>query len=440
MNEALAAAVLVFGVTILVVGLARLLIVPCALWFEARHRRPPAGTPPHAATIFAPPPAAPPAVSVIVPAYNEGVVLDACIRSIARSDYPDFEIVCVDDGSTDDTFAQLQALAAELPRVRALTQPNAGKGAALNRGLQHARGEVLVLVDADGVFRPDTLSEMVRAFADPRIGAVCGDDRTVNLDRVQTRYLALVSHVGTGLVRRALDVLRCLPIVSGNTGAFRRDVLERTGPLREDTVGEDLELTWRVYRAGYRVAFAPRALVHAESPSTLRGLWKQRVRWARGLLQSVRQHRDMVGNPRYGVFGPYLALTVATQVLLPVVQVAAFVVLVVLASLGDTSALPGTVWGVVLFTGLALSVVLLLVAVLLDRSPGDLRHAWTLPLWPFYSAMMSLVMLSALWLELRGADNRWNKLDRTGTISIDTSAGTPLDPAADTSADTRQDR
>ncbi|MGW2091166.1 glycosyltransferase [Promicromonospora sukumoe] len=420
MTEALAAAVLVFGATILLVGLARLLIVPCALWFEARHRRPPAGTPPHAATIFDPPPAAPPSITVVVPAYNEGVVLDSCVRSIARSDYPDFEVVCVDDGSTDDTYAQLQALAAELPRVRALTQPNGGKGAALNRGIREARGELLVLVDADGVFRPDTLGEMVRAFSDPRIGAVCGDDRTVNLDRVQTRYLALVSHVGTGLVRRALDVLRCLPIVSGNTGAFRRDVLDRTGLLREDTVGEDLELTWRVYRAGYRVAFAPRALVHAESPSTLRGLWKQRVRWARGLLQSVRWHRDMIGNPRYGVFGPYLALTVATQVLLPVVQVAAFALLVTLASLGDTSSVPTTVWEVVLFTGLALSVVLLLVAVLLDRSPGDLRHAWTLPLWPFYSAMMSLVMIRAVWLELSRADNRWNKLERTGTISVDT--------------------
>ncbi|MCP2265401.1 glycosyltransferase [Promicromonospora thailandica] len=425
MNDVLTAVTVVFGVTILLVGVGRLLIVPCALWFEARHRRLPAGTPPHAGTIFDPPPAAPPSISVIVPAYNEGVVLDACVRSIARSDYPDFEIVCVDDGSTDDTYAQLRALADELPRVRALTQPNAGKGAALNRGVRHARGELLVLVDADGVFRPDTLREMVRAFGDPRVGAVCGDDRTVNLDRVQTRYLALVSHVGTGLVRRALDVLRCLPIVSGNTGAFRRDVLERTGPLREDTVGEDLELTWRVYRAGYRVAFAPRALVHAESPSTLRGLWKQRVRWARGLLQTVGHHRDMVGNPRYGIFGPYLALTVATQVLLPVVQVAAFVVLAVLAALGDTATLPGTLWEVVLFTGLALSVVLLLVAVLLDRSPGDLRHVWTLPLWPFYSAMMSLVMLRAIWLELRRADNRWNKLDRTGTISVDTTAAPP---------------
>ncbi|GAB4085451.1 glycosyltransferase family 2 protein [Myceligenerans cantabricum] len=421
MTQALSAAALVLGVTILVVGFVRLLFVPCSVWFEVRHRPPPAGTPPHVGTFFDDAtPGSPPSISVVVPAYNEGVVLDACVRSIARSTYPDFEVVCVDDGSTDDTYAKLRALAAELPGVRAFTQPNGGKGAALNHGVRHAHGEILVLVDADGVFRPDTLTEMVRAFTDEGVGAVCGDDRTVNLDRVQTRYLALISHVGTGLVRRALDVLHCLPIVSGNTGAFRRDVLERTGPLREDTVGEDLELTWRVYRAGYRVAFAPRALVHAESPSTLRGLWKQRVRWARGLLQAVRIHRSMIGNPRYGVFGPYLAFNVVTQVLVPVVQVAAFVILLALGLLGETSAVPDTFWAVLLFIGLPLSLALLLLAVLLDRSPGDLRYAWTLPLWPFFSALMSLVMLRATWLELRGAENRWNKLDRTGTVSVDT--------------------
>lgn len=410
MTEVLTATALVFGVTVLAVGGVRLLITPFALWYEVHHRR----------TRTALVRADLPSISVIVPAYNESVVLAACVRSIARSDYPDFEIVCVDDGSTDDTYAQLRTLAAELPRVSAYTQPNGGKGAALNNGLRRAIGEILVLVDADGVFGPDTLTEMVRAFTDQRVGAVCGDDRTVNLDRVQTRYLALISHVGTGLMRRALHVLHCLPVVSGNTGAFRRDVLERTGPLREDTVGEDLELTWRVYRAGYRVAFAPRALVHAEAPSTLRGLWRQRVRWSRGLLQAVRLHGDMIGNPRYGIFGPYLAFNLLSQVLVPVIQVAALATLIALAVRGDQSAVPATFWSVLLFTGLPVSLALLALAVLLDRAPRDLLHVWTLPLWPLYSVLMSLVMLRAIWLELRGAENRWNKLDRTGTISIDT--------------------
>lgn len=404
----------VFGVMILVSAAMRLAQLPFALGHAYKYRRLPKDAPPQAGSIFA----TPPSVSVIVPAYNEEVVLENCLRSVVASDYPDVEVICVDDGSKDGTFALMQKLAAELPRVTAIRQENAGKGAALNRGIKASHGEVLLLVDSDGVFAPDTITEMVRGFDSDLIGAVCGDDRPVNLDRVQTRFLALISHVGTGLMRRALHMLGALPVVSGNSGAFRRDVLEITGPLREDTVGEDLELTWRIYRAGYRVAFRPTALVYAESPSTFLGLWKQRVRWSRGLLQSVKLHRDMIGNPRFGFFGIYLAINFVTQVLVPVLQVVSILLLAALAFLHTQGLLPVTLWEWVLFAGLPTSVALLVLAVALNHSWRDLRFAWTLPLWPVYSTVMSLVMLKAISLELQGAENRWNKLERTGVVSV----------------------
>lgn len=413
-GDVLSAVALVFGVMILVTAAIRLVQVPFALAYAYKYRALPKDAPPQAGSIFT----SPPSVSVIVPAYNEVVVLENCLRSVVASDYPDVEVICVDDGSKDDTFALMQKLAAELPGVVAIRQENAGKGAALNRGIQASHGDVLLLVDADGVFAPNTITEMIRGFDSEEIGAVCGDDRTVNLDRVQTRFLAMISHVGTGLMRRALHMLGALPVVSGNSGAFRRDVLELTGPLREDTVGEDLELTWRVYRAGYRVAFRPSALVYAESPSTFGGLWKQRVRWGRGLLQSIKLHRDMIGNPRYGFFGIYLAINFVTQVVVPVIQVASIVLLVALALLGRGGSLPATWWDWVVYVGLPISVALLVLAVILNHALSDLRYAWTLPLWPVYSTVMSLVMLKAISLELRGAENRWNKLERTGTVSV----------------------
>jgi poly-beta-1,6-N-acetyl-D-glucosamine synthase len=418
-RDALAMIALVFGVTVLAVGVVRLLMVPFAVYFELRRHRQPADAPPVAGSIFA----EPPLVSVIVPAYNEAVVLESCVRSITRSRYEPFEVVCVDDGSTDDTYERLRALADELPSVQAITRPNGGKGAALNTGIAASSGQVLMLVDADGVFGPDTITEMIRGFDDERVGAVCGDDRTVNLDRVQTRFLAIISHLGTGLMRRALSVLRVLPIVSGNTGAYRREVLEVTGGLREDTVGEDLELTWRVHRAGYLVAFTPRALVYAESPSTFRGLCRQRVRWARGLIQTSRLHRTMIGNPRYRGFGLYLAFNAFNQIAVPFIQVVALAVLLILAAMGDTSSVPLDFWAWVAFVGLPISLALLVLALGLDRAFGDLRHAWTLPLWPIYSAALSLVMLRAVWLEVRGAENRWNKLERTGVVSVRPSPG-----------------
>ena len=126
----------------------------------------------------------------------------------------------------------------------------------------------------------------------------------------------------------------------------------------------------------------------------------------------------MIGNPRYGFFGIYLAINFVTQIVVPVVQVLSIVLLAALALLGRGQSLPTDVWQWVLYVGLPVSVGLLVLAVFLNRALADLRHAWTLPLWPLYSAAMSLVMLKAITLELRGAENRWNKLERTGTVSI----------------------
>ncbi|WP_104106382.1 glycosyltransferase family 2 protein [Nocardioides sp. 616] len=398
---------------LLLIGATRLAFVPFALTFvlrERRHQRDQAGAEP----VFA----EPPFVSVVVPAFQEAKVIDNCVRSVLRSDYPRLEVICVDDGSADGTYQRMQDLAAAHPQVRAVRQDNAGKGAALNTGIAQARGDVLVLVDADGVFRSDTVTRLLCGFRTPRVGAVCGNDRPVNLDHVLTRLLALISHLGTGLMRRALHVLGCLPVVSGNIGAFRREVLDRTGPLRTDTLGEDLELTWRLHLAGYQVAFAPDALVYAESPSTLSGLWRQRVRWARGLLQATALHWGAVGRLRYGTFGLYLLFNTASQVVAPFIQIAAILSLAGLVATEGPAALPGTLMGWILLLGLPLSLGLLLFANWLDGSLRDLRYLWTVVLWPFYSTLMTLVMLEAVRLELANAENRWNKLERTGTVSV----------------------
>ncbi|WP_427128845.1 glycosyltransferase [Pseudarthrobacter sp. S9] len=229
--------------------------------------------------------------------------------------------------------------------------------------------------------------------------------------------LAFISHIGTGMVRRALTLIGCLPIVSGNIGAFRRTVLDEIGPFREDTVGEDLELTWRVHKAGYRVVFAPRALVYAESPSTIGALWRQRVRWARGLLQTMGIHRGMIGNPRRGRFGAYLLFNAVTMVVLPVAQLLVLLDLVFLLALGS-SPLGADAWGFRGWLGLLVTLVFSIIALAMNRAWRDLRHVWALPLVPFYSVFTSLTMVAALAQEVRGKEARWNKLTRTGVVSV----------------------
>lgn len=400
----------VAGLVVFVVGLAKLSFVPLALVGDTvRRRRDASGRPTRRDDE--------PLVSVIVPAYNEEKVLANCVRSILRSDYSQLELVIVDDGSTDGTAALMAKLADEDPRVTAVTQPNAGKGAALNTGIARSSGEVLFFVDADGLFAASTVDEMLRGFHSDRIGAVCGDDRPINLDRVLTRMLTILSHVGTGLIRRALVVLRSLLIVSGNIGAFPRSIIEEVGGFREDTVGEDLELTWRVQRAGYQVEFRPTALVYAESPSTLRGLWRQRVRWARGLLQTMRVHRGAIGNPRYGAFGLYLGFNALSSVVLPVLQLLLLAGLPLLFVTGNAP-FDSSWLAILMWLGLGVSLTIVLIAVAMNRAWGDLRHAWTIVLWPVYSLFMAAVMVTALWQERTGEAAAWNKLERTGVVSI----------------------
>ena len=427
------AAVRAVSVLLLTVSLVKLVFVPLAAWFEmrvrraARHREA-SHRPARAASTRRRGRRAPhrrsagTLVSVIVPAYNEGVVLAACIESILASRHPHLEIIIVDDGSTDDTAVVMHRLAAAHRRVRAVQQANAGKGAALNRGIALARGDVMLFVDADGLFTPQTVPWMLAGLTDSRVGAVCGDDRPANPDRPLTQLLSVLSHVGTGLVRRALSLLGCLPIVSGNVGAFRASVVRQVGGFREDTIGEDLELTWRIHTAGYRVLFEPRAIVYAESPSTLRGLWRQRVRWARGLLQTTRIHRRLIGNPSYGTFGVFLALNTFAMIVAPVLQLVVLAGLIALAAAGRPPFEPG-VLAVLGWLGILVSVLLAAFAISLNAAWRDLRYLWTVPLWPIYSVAMGFTMAAALWHELRGAPARWNKLQRTGVVTAGVAAG-----------------
>lgn len=377
-----------------------------------------------------------PLISIVVPAYNEEKVIANCVESILASGYRNIEVILVDDGSTDDTYRVMKQYHAP-PRVVALTKPNGGKASALNLGYGHSHGEVLMFVDADGIFTRSTINEMLALFTTEKVGAVCGNDAPVNLDRPLTQLMCLQTHVGTGFVRRALAQINCLPIVSGNVGAFRRSVLEKAdpangiplqqdvaqawegksnGPFRSGFIGEDLELTWRVHKAGYQVKFAPHAVVLAEVPSTVKSLWKQRVRWARGLLQTVGLHKDMFFNMKYGQLGLYLPINFFNMVIIPILQVLILLLLFLLIVTGYNP-ITSDLLGIILWIGLFGVLFVTIFSIALDKAWKDIKYLYVLPLWVPYSVMMSLVTLWAIILELRGTEAQWNKFERTGVIS-----------------------
>lgn len=412
------------GLLIVIVGTLTLAYYPLALIAELRWHHKPAFL------------AKPPLVSIVVPAYNEEKVIENCIKSILASDYPRLELVLVDDGSRDRTFGIIRKYMS-LPNVIGIHQKNAGKAAALNRGVKETHGELIFFVDADGVFTKRTIPEMLKQFTSFNVGGVCGNDAPVNLDRVQTRLMSIQTHVSTSFVRRALAEINCLPIISGNIGAFRRAALLKTippfnqeryypldskwpknipGPFLEGFIGEDLELTWRIHRAGYRVSFAPQAVVLAEVPSTLKGLWRQRVRWARGFLQTVRIHRDMFFNFKYGLIGLYLPVNFFNQVISPLLQLSLILFFIFLVISGHSPVVLDLL-NLVLWFGLSFTLLSTTFGLLLDRAWKDFKFLYVLPLWIPYSIFMNCVMVWAIVLETRRAPARWNKLERTGVVS-----------------------
>lgn len=356
-------------------------------------------------------PFAPPA-SIIVPAFNEAVGIERAVRALAGSDYPELEVIVVDDGSSDSTASIVEELG--LPHVRVLRQENAGKPAALNHGISVASHDVIVMVDADTVFEPETLGILVRDLHDPAVGAVSGNTKVGNRKGLLGRWQHIEYVMGFNLDRRLYDVLQCMPTVPGAIGAFRREALADAGGVPGDTLAEDTDLTIAIGRAGWRVVYAEEARAWTEAPATLGQLWRQRYRWSYGTLQAVWKHKAAFwrrgDGRRLGRRGlPYLILfQIALPLFAPLVDVFSvygFVFLDPLVIIGF--------W--LVFT--TLQIFLGWYAFLLDRESP--RVLWAMPLQQFvYRQLMYLVVVESILSALRGARLRWRPITRSGEIEV----------------------
>ncbi len=248
-------------------------------------------------------PEPPPLQTVLIPAHNEAKVIVGAVEHILASDYPNLEVIVIDDGSTDGTAALVRAHFGADPRVGLIGVANGGKAAALNRGLAEARGSVVVALDADTYFERDAITKLVRWFHDPDVGAVAGNAKVGNRINVITRWQALEYVTSQNLERRALASLGCITVVPGAIGAWRREALQKLGGFPADTLAEDQDLTIAVQKAGYIVLYESTAIAWTEAPDTVKGLVKQRFRWAFGTLQCLWKHRDVTLRPRYGALG-----------------------------------------------------------------------------------------------------------------------------------------
>ena len=348
-----------------------------------------------------------PDVSVVIPAYNEAAGIAATVRSMAASLYRGrIEIIVVDDGSSDDTAAIARNLA--IPYVRVIRQPNSGKPGALSRGIAAARSDILVLVDGDTVFQPDTLGLLIAPLRARDIGAVSGNTKVANRRGFLGGWQHLEYVMGFNLDRRLFDLLGTIPTVPGAIGAFRRAALAAAGGITSDTLAEDTDLTMALCRSPWRVVYAPEAIAWTEAPSSLRQLWRQRYRWSYGTMQAMWKHRHAVIEAgQSGRFGRYCLTYLALfHVLLPLI-----------APVVDVFSLYG-----LMFLNPAKVALFWLTFVLLQAVAGGyalridgerLRSLWVLPLQQVvYRQLMYLVTIQSVITALLGNRHRWQVIRR----------------------------
>lgn len=401
----------------IVLGLGRLLFVgslALAQWIRSRRRERT-----HAGAEFVP------FVSIIVPAYNEEPVIGNTIESLLASDYSQYEIIVVDDGSQDNTSKVIADRYGANERVRLFTVANAGKAAALNTGLRHARGEIIVALDADTLFAPQTVGALAHRFYDKQIGAVAGNAKVGNRVNLITRWQALEYITSQNLDRRAFASLNCITVVPGAVGAWRKDLLVEAGGFPADTLAEDQDLTLRIRRLGYKIGYEETAIAWTEAPHNLRSLAQQRFRWSYGTLQCMWKHRDALFRPRYGALG-FIAMPNVWifQILFPLISPVMDLMLVYTLSAialdrwqqpaGYSSTdLQQVLFYYALF--LAIDWISAGFAFLLER-----RERWSLLWWLFlqrfcYRQVMYYVMIKSVAIALRGPVVGWGKLERKAT-------------------------
>lgn len=371
-----------------------------------------------------PPPAHPLCVSILIPCFNEEEYAAETIRACAAQSYPGFEIIAINDGSRDRTAEVLDALAREIPSLRVVhLAQNQGKATALRTGALVANGKVLVCVDGDAILHPDCVAWLVRRFESrPRLGAVTGNPRIRNRSSLLGLLQVGEFSATIGLIKRTQRLYGRVFTVSGVVVAFRASALHDVGWWTDDNLTEDVDVTWKLQRRRWTVHFEPNALCYILMPETLRGLWKQRLRWAAGGAQTfLRYAPDFLrwqGRRMWGVLAEYAVSVLWCYAMVATLLLTALSVAGVMPEgLGPGPALL-SIWGMVLSVACLLQFA---VSLWIDRRHEPSRAETFRPmLWVIWypaifwclSAAATAVGFPRALLRREGRRARWTSPDR----------------------------
>jgi cellulose synthase/poly-beta-1,6-N-acetylglucosamine synthase-like glycosyltransferase len=279
-----------------------------------------------------------PFISIIIPIFNEGRIIERSINSLLNLDYPDFEIIMVNDGSTDNTVEVAEKLVGYRKglykdiKISLVNKPNGGKASALNLGIKLSEAEYVLCMDGDSLLSPLSLKLAVRHFVNPRIGAVAGNVKVLNRGKFFTDLQALEYLEGLNMARSAQSSIQLVNIIPGPIGLFRKKAVESIGFYAGDTFAEDADITLRLLSEGWKIYYEPNAVSYTEAPEKLHQLLKQRYRWTRGILQSIRKHKKLIINPAINFPGSFILWSMFFEALIwPPMNLAAHLFFIIAA-------------------------------------------------------------------------------------------------------------
>lgn len=238
-------------------------------------------------------------VSVLIPAWNEEIGIERTIRSVLDTDYPRLQIVVINDGSTDATHEKVTRFIAEYEQegppgasLVYLNLSNGGKARAMNRGLAHANGEIIITIDADSVMDPNAITNILRRFTDPKVGGVAGNV-VVGNKKKPIEWMQQMEYLYGFYFKRTDSLFNSVYIIGGAAAAYRRDALDQVGGFDHAIITEDIEMSTRLLSHGYKTRYAADAVVYTEGPSDIKSLCNQRLRWKHGRMLTFIKHRKL---------------------------------------------------------------------------------------------------------------------------------------------------
>lgn len=345
-----------------------------------------------------------PMVSIIIPAFNEQETVEKSIACALAQDYPNYEILVVDDGSSDFTPYLI-----EHPEIRAIHLPrNQGKARAVNEAIQQAKGEFILFSDSDSHLHHEAIKYLISNFNDPEVGAVSGqlmvrrNDRLIvlwqTIEYIFSQTIVKVAQCGSG---------SSVSVCPGPICMYRRSLLLSLGGFKHRTLVEDFDMTLEVIESGHKTVYDPRAVAWTSTPKTFKALKSQRIRWYRGNLQALKIHKNLLFNKKYGALGlfwfPYLLFWGFGGAILQVVLMFMFVVMLFFS---DTPFQFGMFGVLLYFVFECLAIVQYIFTLTLDRNLKLKLVLASLIMKP-YHIFLACMHIIAITRELRKAQITW---------------------------------